>query len=298
MTGHGGWPLNAFLTPEQAPFYRRHLLPARAPPRSAELAHGAGRGRRRLGAAPRGDPHAGRPDRRVARRDRAASSRPTSRSAPRCSTPRSRLARARLRPRATAAGAAHRSSRRRSVIELLLAPAASARWRWRRSGDGPRRHLRPGRRRLLPLRGRCDLDRAALREDALRQRAAGARLPARLAGDAASSASPRVLRDARLGAAGDARTGGRLLRRARRRLRGRRGQVLRVELWPSSARSLGERAERRSPTSAPPSSGNFERGRNVLEGRGPEPERAARDPPPRCSRRGQRASARASTTSG
>ena len=49
-----------------------------------------------------------------------------------------------------------------------------------------RRHLRPGRRRLRPLQRRRDLDRPALREDALRQRAARARVPARLAGDAAT----------------------------------------------------------------------------------------------------------------
>ena len=52
-----------------------------------------------------------------------------------------------------------------------------------------RRHLRPGRRGLRALLGRRALARAALREDALRQRAAGARLPARLAADAATSSS-------------------------------------------------------------------------------------------------------------
>ena len=47
--------------------------------------------------------------------------------------------------------------------------------------DGRRRHLRPARRRLPPLLGRRSLARAALREDALRQRAACQRLPARVA---------------------------------------------------------------------------------------------------------------------
>ena len=37
MSGHGGWPLNVFLTPEQLPFYGGHLLPARAPHRDARL---------------------------------------------------------------------------------------------------------------------------------------------------------------------------------------------------------------------------------------------------------------------
>ena len=41
MTGHGGWPLNVFLTPEQVAVLRRHLLPARAAPGDAELAPGA-----------------------------------------------------------------------------------------------------------------------------------------------------------------------------------------------------------------------------------------------------------------
>ena len=45
-----------------------------------------------------------------------------------------------------------------------------------RRGDGPRRHLRPARRRVRPVLGRRALDRAALREDALRQRAAAAGL--------------------------------------------------------------------------------------------------------------------------
>ena len=49
--------------------------------------------------------------------------------------------------------------------------------------DGRRRHLRPARRRLPPLRDRRDLAGAALREDALRQRPAGAGLPPCLAGD-------------------------------------------------------------------------------------------------------------------
>ena len=54
-----------------------------------------------------------------------------------------------------------------------------------------RRHLRPGRRRLRPLLRRRDLARAALREDALRQRAARPRVPPRLAGHAATSACAR-----------------------------------------------------------------------------------------------------------
>ena len=51
MTGHGGWPLNAFLDPDGVPVLRRHLLPARAAPGDAELPPGAG-GRGRGVAAP------------------------------------------------------------------------------------------------------------------------------------------------------------------------------------------------------------------------------------------------------
>ena len=49
--------------------------------------------------------------------------------------------------------------------------------------DGRRRHPRPARRRVPPLRDRPGLARAALRADALRQRAARAGLPACLGGD-------------------------------------------------------------------------------------------------------------------
>ena len=47
--------------------------------------------------------------------------------------------------------------------------------------DGGWRHVRPARRRLPPLLGRRPLARPALREDALRQRAARPRVPARVA---------------------------------------------------------------------------------------------------------------------
>ncbi|MCZ7600206.1 MAG: thioredoxin domain-containing protein [Gammaproteobacteria bacterium] len=68
-------------------------------------------------------------------------------------------------------------------------PGGARRWRGSRVGprdreDHPRRHgrgriVRSRRRRLLPLRGRPRLGHASFREDALRQRPAGARVPAR-----------------------------------------------------------------------------------------------------------------------
>ena len=100
----------------------------------------------------------------------------------------------------------------------------------------PGRHLRPSRRRLRPLLGRCLLARAALREDALRQRpapgAAGLgpcrhrRCPVRRAGRG----------DRGLAAARDAGRG-RLRLGTRCRQRGRGGPVLR----------LGRRRDRPAP---------------------------------------------------
>ena len=43
MTGQGGWPLNAFLTPDGRAVLRRHLLPARAAPGHAVVAAGPDR---------------------------------------------------------------------------------------------------------------------------------------------------------------------------------------------------------------------------------------------------------------
>ena len=76
-----------------------------------------------------------------------------------------------------------------AVVEFVLrrhlatgrrAPARDGHAHARR--DDARRHLRPARRRLPPLRDGRALAGAALREDALRQRAARPALPARLAG--------------------------------------------------------------------------------------------------------------------
>ena len=46
MTGHGGWPLNVFLTPEQVPFYGGTYFPPEPRHGHAELAPGARRRRR------------------------------------------------------------------------------------------------------------------------------------------------------------------------------------------------------------------------------------------------------------
>ena len=72
MTGSGGWPLNVFLTPEQVPVLRRHLLPARAAHGHAGLAPGARGGGRRLAATA------------ATRSARAASASPSGCAAARC----------------------------------------------------------------------------------------------------------------------------------------------------------------------------------------------------------------------
>ena len=94
---------------------------------------------------------------------------------------------------------------------------------------GRRRHLRPARRRLQPLLGRRDLDHPALREDALRQRAAAAALRGGLGRYRQAALRPRCRGDRRLDHARDAVARGRLLLIARRRLGARGGQVLRLD---------------------------------------------------------------------
>ena len=112
MTGHGGWPLNVFLTPDQVPFYGGTYFPPAPRHGHAGLAGGA-RGRRRgVGRAPRRD-------RRPGRADGAAAGPTTALRRPRRRRARARAARRRgaqpARGRsthATAASAARRSSRR------------------------------------------------------------------------------------------------------------------------------------------------------------------------------------------
>ena len=193
MTGQGGWPLNAFLTPEQAPFYAGTYFPP-------EPRHGLpswrmvldGGGRRVGASAATRSAAAERADRAGAERHRAAAS-------PSVEPIRDEQLREAvtslwrvLRPRATAASDGAPKFPPASVIEFLLARGEREMSLGTLRGDGARRDLRPDRRRLCPLRGRRDLDRAPLREDALRQRAAGPRLPARLAGLGRASASARV----------------------------------------------------------------------------------------------------------
>ncbi len=112
MTGHGGWPLNAFLTPAQEPFYAgtyfppepRHGLPSwRMVLEAIAEAWRERRARRDRGREPSWSVRSAPPP---ASNQRRADARGGSRG-------RARSLRGRPSIRRTAAGAAHRSSRRR-----------------------------------------------------------------------------------------------------------------------------------------------------------------------------------------
>ena len=100
MTGHGGWPLNAFLTPDGVPFYAGTYFPPE--PRQGMPSWRAGARRRspRRGATQREEIDAGRRGDPAAPAGRGARwrRRRTSSTPPR-STPRSPALRARLRRR-------------------------------------------------------------------------------------------------------------------------------------------------------------------------------------------------------
>ena len=64
LTGHGGWPMTVFLTPDGRAVLRRHVFPARAAARAAELPPGSGGGRAGLPRAARRGRAVGAPARR------------------------------------------------------------------------------------------------------------------------------------------------------------------------------------------------------------------------------------------
>ncbi len=115
------------------------------------------------------------------------------------------------------------------------------------------------------------LDGPALREDALRQRAARARLPARVAGQRRCRAAAHRRGDAGLGVARDDARRRRLLHRPGRRLRGRGGQVLRL-VADELAGVLGDDAEAAIAWFGATEQGNFpEPAPTSWSRRGPEP---------------------------
>src|SRR3954467_9487668 len=249
MTGHGGWPLNVFLTPEQVPFYAGTYFPP-------DERGGMPSWRRVLDAvadawARCGGGRGGHEEGRDPRRRRADRAAPPGRRAARPARGRDRPGEPRYGRRrpAPVVRPELRRLRGRAEVPTLLghrvppAPRRGGNDHGHAARDGVGRDVRPGRRRLCALLGRRPLARAPLREDALRQRLARPRFPARLAGDGRRPVPAGLRRDARLGAARDARPRGSVPLGARRGLRGRRGQVLRVE--PRRAPRRAGRGRRR-----------------------------------------------------
>ena len=126
MTGHGGWPLNVFLTPEQAPFYGGTYFPPEPRHGDAELAPGAGRGGRGVGRPQREEIRA--QGAQVAPRLSGGALLTPVRAAARCrarsTTPSPSCARASTA--STAAWAARRSSRRPRSSSSCSRAASSA----------------------------------------------------------------------------------------------------------------------------------------------------------------------------
>ena len=204
MTGHGGWPMTSFLTAKGEPFFCGTYWPLerrQGMPSFREVLQSV--------AADLGDPaRRGRGRRRRRRRSGC----PARRRRPRAAVTPELLDRG---GRACAAsydgvhggfGGAPKFPPS-MVLEFLLRHAArtgrgARAGRAHLPGDGPRRDVRPARRRLRALLGRRAVGRAALREDAVRQRAAAAGLRApvarhRLAGRPAGRARDRRLPAAR-----------------------------------------------------------------------------------------------------
>ena len=187
LTGQGGWPMSVFLTPDRRPFYAGTYFPPS--PR-----HGLPSFRQVLECRQqRLDESAGREVLHECRRHRDRARRPAPRPARRTRSP--------TRTAGTALVAARSGTSTRvhggfggapkfppsMVLEALLrfgdedGDRRRRGWRPDPRGDGSRRHLRPARRRLRPLQRRQPLGRAALREDAVRQRAAARRVRALVA---------------------------------------------------------------------------------------------------------------------
>ncbi len=61
LTGHGGWPMSVFLTPELKPFYGGTYWPPQSAARHAGLRPDSGRRDRRLEESPRAGAERGRP---------------------------------------------------------------------------------------------------------------------------------------------------------------------------------------------------------------------------------------------
>src|SRR5436190_1690032 len=273
---HGGgpgddraWRLAAdrLPRPRRGALLRRHLLPARATAGNGQPANGDGGGRGVLEHAAGTNPRLGGPDSRAARGD--GTPRALGRASER------RPAGHRGQPPTDAGRHAPRRVRGGAQVPAGSGPrvAPGPRRQRRRRGDpgrdGSRRHPRPDRRWLRALLGRRAVARAPLREDALRQRAARPRVPARLASARPGTLARRLRAHPRLGATRDAGPGGRLLLRPRRGLGGRGGALLPLDARRDSRRAGGGRTRRAG-----------RGGHRVLRGHGGGQLRGPQHPPP------------------
>ena len=255
MTGQGGWPTTVFLTPEGRPFYAgtyfppepRHGLPS-----FRQVLHaidGAWRERR--------DDLEAQAERLVGALGGAARlEAATGRSRRGCSTPQSAAWRA-----TTSRPSAGRRGARVPALVRGRAPAAARGRRGARHGtthprrDGGRRPLRRRRRWIPPLLGRRAVGRPALREDAVRQRAARLGVPACLGRDGQGPLPQGRRGDGRLPASRDAAGERRVRLGSGCRHRRRRGADVHVD----AGRVGGARARRGAPRAV-------EHGRSIVRG--------------------------------
>ena len=281
MTGHGGWPLTAFCDPDGVPFYGgtyfppeprqgmpsfRMVLeavvavlgePARA--RSATRRGGSASELARAGSMRAEEPLPG-PGLLDARRGPPLEGTPTAPTAASAARPSSRP------PRRSSFLLARGETRRSSS-------SPSTRW----PAGGIHDQLGGGFARysvdavwLVPHFEKMLYDNALLARAYLHgYQALGHERWRRV-----------CERDARLGAARDARPRGRLLLRARRRLRGRRGQVLRLDRR-RGARSRRGRARRRRPTPSSTTTASAQRATSRARTSSTCARRPRAEPPPR-----------------
>ena len=192
MTGSGGWPMSVFLTPDGRPFYggtyfpntRRHGMPA-----FLDVLAGVAEAWRER--RPEVEQSAAALTAHVGGRVRLPDDEAT------LDADLLATAVGAIEAEFDAANGGWGSAPKfpqPMTIDFLLRRAAAGDARAlpiaRRAldADGGRRHLRPARRRLRPLLDGCRVARAALREDALRQRPAR---PRRTCTRGPSSTSPR-----------------------------------------------------------------------------------------------------------
>ena len=219
----GGWPLTMFLTPERRAVLRRHLLSEAAALRHAGLRRPVRAHRRDLARASASE---------IEEQNAERCAQAFERTLPPARGRQAEFSRAPLDRRRCSRTCAQTSTRSyggfgggAQVPASGRPRALPARTATRDTRRSPRstlhvrgRHLRPAGRRLLPLQHRRALDDSALREDALRQRAAARACYADAWLVSASRyVRARAPRNRGVGHARDAIAGRRLLLLARRR---------------------------------------------------------------------------------